>query len=115
MTVLLKNANLGLAFLLELVALASFAYWGFTASESTLAKLVLGLGTPVLAAVLWGIFAAPNSERRLRGNARLIFKVVFFVLAIAALFMAGSTTLALIFVVLFVINTALLYGWHQET
>ena len=34
MTALLKNANLGLAFLLELVALASFAYWGFSAGEA---------------------------------------------------------------------------------
>ncbi len=111
---LLQNANLGLAFLLELVAIASFAYWGFNASDSTVLKLVLGLGTPILAIVLWGIFAAPQSERRLQGSAYLIFKVIFFALAILALFAAGSLTLGFVFGVAFVINTVLAYAWHQE-
>jgi len=111
---LLQNANLGLAFLLELVAIASFAYWGFTVSDSIIVRLVLGLGTPILAIVLWGIFAAPKSERRLRGNAYLAFKVVYFVLAILALIAAGSVTLGIIVAVVFAINTVLAYVWHQE-
>jgi hypothetical protein len=111
---LLKNANLGLAFLLELVALGSFAYWGFNASGSSVLNIVLGVGTPILAIVLWGVFAAPRSERRLRGSAYLAFKVVFFALAILALIAAGSITLGLIFAVVFVINTGLAYVWQQE-
>ena len=111
----LKNANLGLAFLLELVAIAAFAYWGWNASDSTLVKIVLGLGTPILAIVLWGIFAAPRSSRRLQGTAYLIFKVVFFALAILALFAADSIPLGTLFAVVFVINTILLLVWHQDT
>jgi len=114
MMALLQNANLALAFLLELVAIASFAYWGFTVSDSTILNIVLGIGTPIVAIVLWGIFAAPKSERRLKGSAYLIFKVVFFVLAIAALIAAGSVTLGVIFAVVFAVNTALAYAWHQE-
>lgn len=111
---LLQSANLGLAFLLELVAIASFAYWGFTASDSTILNIVLGIGTPILAIVLWGIFAAPKSERRLKGSAYLIFKVVFFVLAILALSIASSATLGAIFAIVFAANTILAYLWHQE-
>ena len=111
---LLQNANLGLAFLLELVALGSFAYWGFNASDSTILKIVLGLGTPILAIVLWGVFAAPRSERRLKGSAYLVFKVIFFALAILALIAAGNLTLGVIFAVVFVLNTGLAYVWHQE-
>jgi Protein of unknown function (DUF2568) len=111
----LKNANLGLAFLLELVAIAAFAYWGFNISDSAVLKIVLGLGTPILAIVLWGVFAAPRSERRLQGSAYLVFEVVFFVLAILALIMVGSVTLGILFAVVFVINTVLLLVWHQDT
>ena len=110
----LKAANLGLAFLLELVALASFAFWGFTATDTTTLNVVLGIGVPIVAIVLWGFFAAPQSERRLRGTPYLIFKLAFFTLAIVALYLAGSTTLALIFAVVFALNTALIYAWHQE-
>ncbi|MEO8397247.1 MAG: YrdB family protein [Chloroflexota bacterium] len=112
---LLQNTNLGVAFLLELVAFASFAYWGFNASDSTVLKLVLGLGTPILAIVLWGIFAAPQSERRLRGSTYLVFKVIFFALATLALFAAGSLTLGFVFALVFVINTVLIAVWHQDT
>ena len=111
---LLQNANLALAFLLELVAIASFAYWGFNASDSTVLKIVLGVGTPIVAIVLWGVFAAPRSERRLQGSAYLVFKVIFFALAILALIAAGSVTLGLIFALVFVANTILAYLWHQE-
>ena len=97
MMALLKNTNLGLAFLLELVAIAAFAYWGFNITDSTVLMIVLGVGTPILAIVLWGIFAAPKSERRLEGTAYLVFKVVFFVLAILALIVAGSDTLGILF------------------
>lgn len=111
----LKSANLALAFLLELAALAAFADWGLGASAETLLKILLGVGTPVLAAVLWGVFAAPKSTRRLRGAAYLGFKLVFFGLAALALIAAGRGGLALLFAALVVVNVALLYFWRQET
>ena len=76
---------------------------------------MLGLGTPILAIVLWGVFAAPRSERRLQGSAYLVFKVIFFALAILALVAAGSVTLGFDFCLVFVINTLLIAVWHQDT
>lgn len=112
---LLKGLNLTLAFLLELVAVGAFAYWGISATDSSALNIVLAIGLAVLAIVLWGIFAAPKSARRLRGGTLVAFKVVFFALACAALFAANSPTLGVIFGVLAAVNLVLAYAWKQET
>lgn len=111
----LRGINLALAFLLELVAVGAFAYWGISATDSSVLNIVLAIGLAVLAIVLWGIFAAPKSARRLRGGALVAFKVVFFALACAALFAANSPTLGVIFGVLVAANLVLAYAWKQET
>ena len=54
--IVLKYANLALAFFLELCALAALGYWGFVTGEGLPARIGLGVGAPLLAAVLWGAF-----------------------------------------------------------
>ena len=49
---ILKNANLALAFFLELGVLAALGYWGFNSGQGTIAKIGLGIGAPVLAVVM---------------------------------------------------------------
>ena len=111
----LKGANLALRFLLELVALGAFAYWGFTLPDaSTIFRVIIGLGTPILAATLWGFFAAPKSSRRLHGAPYHAFEIVFFGLAGAALIAAGSVTLGIIVAVLVLINLILIEVWDQN-
>lgn len=109
----MKAANLALAFLLELVAVGAFAYWGFVSAASPL-NIVLAVGLAVVSIMLWGIFAAPKSTRRLKGNALLAFKLVFFALAALALILAGSEMLGIVFAVLVVLNLILVYAWQQE-
>lgn len=113
MIAILKSINLALAFLLELALLAAFGYWGFQSGGSTLVKILLGIGLPLLVALIWGIFMAPNSARRLQGGAYLALKAVLFGLAVAALMAAGRTTLGVLFAVVVVINTILLFIWGQ--
>jgi hypothetical protein len=110
---ILKSINLALAFLLELALLAAFAYWGFQSGNSTLEKFLLGIGLPLLVALIWGTFMAPNSARRLQGGAYLALKALLFGLGVAALMAAGRTTLGVAFAVVVVINTILLYVWQQ--
>jgi hypothetical protein len=111
----LKGANLALRFLLELVALGAFAYWGFTLpNASTIFRIIIGLGAPILAATLWGFFAAPKSARRLHGAPYHAFEIVFFGLAVVALIAAGSTALGMILAVLVVINLILIEIWDQN-
>jgi hypothetical protein len=111
----LKAINLGVAFLLELGMLAAFAYWGFTTGTNLPVRLVLGIGVPLLAILIWGRFMAPQSKARLTGSSYLMLKIILFGAAAIALAVAGQTTLALIFVVVSVINQILLLVWKPET
>jgi Protein of unknown function (DUF2568) len=61
MLAVLKGLNLGVAFLLELAALAAFGYWGAQAGGGTLGKIALAVGAPLLVAVVWGLFLAPKA------------------------------------------------------
>ena len=109
----LKNLNLALSFLLELVMLVAFGYWGFNTGDSTVVHWVLGLGVPVLAIIIWSIYNAPQSKRRLPRTPRTILEVVMFSLAALALLAAGQTTWAIVFVVFIVINQIGIYIWQQ--
>jgi hypothetical protein len=89
-----KGANLALRFGLELAALAALAYWGFRTGGNALVKALLGLGAPLAAAVLWGLFVSPNA--RLQAPLLLVLAVEFIVFAsaVAALAAAGRPTWA---------------------
>lgn len=50
----------GIRFLCELFAIVSLGIWGFTMFPFWL-NLVVGIGAPVLAIVLWGLFRAPKA------------------------------------------------------
>ena len=108
-----KSANLALSFILELCLLAALGYWGFKTGGTTVVQLILCLGVPLLTAVVWGIFLAPASARRLREPLHLILEVLIFAIAIVALYTAGQPILAVIFGVVYVINLALRLMWHQ--
>jgi hypothetical protein len=109
----MRAANLALAFLLELAMLVAFGYWGSQAGETTMTRIGWGIGIPLLVAVLWGIFMAPNSSRRLQGAAYLALKSVLFGLAVVALIVVSSPALGITFGVVVAINTVLLYVWPQ--
>ena len=108
-----KSANLALSFILELCMLAALGYWGFKTGSATLVQLILCLGIPLLTAVIWGIFLAPASARRLREPFHVSLELIIFALAIIALYTAGQPTLAVIFGVVYVINVVLRLVWHQ--
>ena len=109
----MKNANLALAFLLELCVVAALALWGFSTGSGTLIKIVLGIGVPVLAITVWALFGAPKGPWHLNGIAYLLLKIVFFGSAALALYVTGQHVLGVVFALLFVVNTVLLYMWGQ--
>src|SRR5215469_11746142 len=63
----LKNANLALAFFLELGVLVALGYWGYQTGQGTIARIGLGIGAPALAVVVWALFGAPKSTWHLQG------------------------------------------------
>jgi hypothetical protein len=109
----IKLANLALRFLLELCALAALGYWGFKTEASFIAKIGLGIGAPLLAAVVWGALVAPGAPVPTPGLLRLVLELIIFGLAAAALYSAGRPTLAWALVLAFVINRVLMYAWGQ--
>ncbi|MCW5851997.1 MAG: YrdB family protein [Anaerolineae bacterium] len=109
----MKSLNLALRFLLELCILAALAYWGFQTGDGLPARLALGLGAPLLAAVVWGLFVAPASRRRVPLPWRLLLELAIFGSAVAALAAAGQPTLGWFFGLLVVVNTVLMLLWKQ--
>ncbi|PFK27804.1 hypothetical protein COI93_24500 [Bacillus cereus] len=51
-----RNVNLVIRFLLELCALVSLGYWGFQVGKSVYTKFVFCIGSPLMFAILWGVF-----------------------------------------------------------
>ena len=111
---IIKSINLALSFLLELCLLAAFGYWGFRTGQGLGLQILLGIGIPVVVGVVWGIFLAPTSARRLQGLALIGLKIVLFGAAAGALYLVEQTGLAFIFAVIFAINMILALAWGQE-
>jgi len=101
----LRSSNLLLAFLLELGMLAAFVVVGWALGGSTPIKAGLAVALPVVAIVLWAIYAAPRAgKRRLKMPALMIFKAVMMGLAVIAWGLAGMPLVSSIFAALAAIN-----------
>jgi len=110
----LKNANLLLAFLLELGVLAALGYWGFVVGPNIWAKVALGLGTPIVAIIVWALFGAPTAKRHLYGLWRVLLQIVFFGSAVVALFAASQAAWGIAFAVIYIFNYVLVVVWKQD-
>ncbi|HEX7173015.1 MAG TPA: DUF2568 domain-containing protein [Candidatus Limnocylindria bacterium] len=98
---------LGLHFLLELAALASLAYWGWT-TQSGIWRIAWSAGLVVVAAGAWAVFRAagdgPDPVVAIPGALRLVLELAILGGAAAALAAANRPTLALIFAALIVVD-----------
>jgi Protein of unknown function (DUF2568) len=110
---LVRGANLVLRLLLELFALGALGYWGFMTGSATITKVVLGVGAPLVAAIVWGTFLSPRAPVELPWVVVLVLQAVVFGSVAAGLVATGHRTLALVFVVIVVINAILMYVWEQ--
>lgn len=88
---------------------------GFTALAYTGAAVgsgrwavVLAVAPPAVAICVWGRWNAPRSAHRLPTGARVPLELAVFVTAALGLLLAGAVTWAVFYLVLVVINAALL-------
>lgn len=94
--------NLAVRFFLELAALFSVGYWGWTQHQGLL-RYVLAIGLPLIAAVAWATFRVANEPNSgdpiiaVPGLIRLILELTLFASATWALYNAGATRYAWIF------------------
>ena len=110
---IVQSANLLLRFLLELSALGALGYWGFHTTDGVIAKLGLGLGAPLVAAAVWGVFVSPKAAVPLSTPLWLLVQAGVFGAAMAALLASGRPSLAWALGLAVVINGVLMYVWGQ--
>ena len=111
---IIKAANLGLRFVLEIAALIAVGRWGFQTGESGLLRWLLGLGAPLLVAAIWATFGSPAAPYRLDDPWRLGLELLVFGAGVAALFLTGRTRLGWVFAGVVVANTLLMLIWAQR-
>lgn len=76
-------------------------------------KVFLGIGTPLLAAVIWGMFGAPRAPYLLKGIPFLLLEINAFGSGAAALYIIGKQNLAIIYGLIFILNLVLMKIWNQ--
>jgi hypothetical protein len=108
---MVNGIRMTVAFLLEVAMLVALAYWGFHTGDGIVLKLVFGLGAPVLAGVVWGLFVAPKASHPLPVAGRFVVEVVVFAAGAAALWSAGQRTLAIGYGVFVVLSVASEHLW----
>jgi hypothetical protein len=104
--------NLALRFILELIALFIFGYWG-AALHSGLLKYLGMIGLPLLAAAIWGIFRVENDPGKapvaIPGIIRLLLELAFFSTAVFFLFQLQHPSIAVAFALVVSIHYCLSY------
>lgn len=109
----LKAGNLGLRFALELCVLAALCYWGAKTGEGFIGRLALGIGAPLLAAVVWGFFIAPQATWHPPTAVWIALQIVIFGAAVLSLFATRHPALGLALAILVIANGVLLAAWGQ--
>lgn len=104
--------NLAFRFLLELAALASVAYWGWTQHQGIWKALAAVLAVLVLAGA-WGTLRVPgdpgDAPVAVPGIVRLLIEAAVFAAALWALAAADRPTWAMAFAALLALHYALSY------
>ncbi len=109
LVIIVQYAVMALFFFLELATLAALMYWGFHMDKEILMKTVLGIGTPILVAIIWGTFIAPKASIPVAVPLRIFLQLIIFGSAVAALYFSEKSMLAIIFGIVVLIEMTLMY------
>jgi hypothetical protein len=109
----LQTANLAARLAVELCALVAISCWGFHLDRSKTVRIVAGIGAPLTAAVIWAMFASPNTTIPVTGPVKVAIQWLVLGLATAALLRVGQGRLAVMFAGVAGANAALIVLWGQ--
>ena len=109
----LRGVTLTVRFLCELAMLAALAYWGFTVGDGATAW-VLGIGAPLLAAVVWGAWVAPKARWPVSLPTRVVIELVLFGAAVGALAVAGQPLVAVVLAVAALASSLLIASQERQ-
>jgi len=100
-------SNLTIRFLLELGALGAIGTWGFSTGGTTLARVLLGVGLPLLVAAFWAAFVGPGASTP--GAGKMVLAFLVFGAAAAALAAQQHVLLATGFLAVAAVNASFLF------
>lgn len=95
-----------LRFVLELFAIVSLGIWGFLAWPLPW-NIVVGIGAPVLAILLWALFRSPKAVLHVDPFVKAIVEIVVMGSAAFAWWSLGQPVVALVFAVVATVSGAI--------
>ncbi len=104
----LSTLNLILRAVMEAGIVAAFAYWGYRTGSTSLGKLALAIGAPLLGFGFWGLVDFHQTGRWAE-PLRLMQELLISALAALALFSAGQPALGWAMALLSILHHALVY------
>ncbi|MFD1708783.1 YrdB family protein [Siminovitchia sediminis] len=110
---ILRPANLALRFLLEICALLALGYWGFQTGNDNVMMILLGIGTPILTALVWGVFGSPNAIVKLSMPLHICLELIVFGTPAIALYAIGKHQIAWIYGLCVIFNRLFMFVWKQ--
>lgn len=109
----MKDLNLFIRFLLELMALYAYGYAGFSYGKGFFMKMLLSIGMPMIVALIWGIFISPKAVLPIRGLGQICLEVLIFGTAVVFLFGLGQHRISLLLGGLYIVNRLFMIWWKQ--
>ena len=109
----MKTANMGVLFLIELGALAAVGAYGFTRDVSAPLAWLLGLVGLAVMITTWALFGSPKARYKTRGATRVAFETVWFGAGVVALALSGAYVWAIVFALVCVASKTLAVNWSQ--
>ena len=109
----MQAANDALQVVLEVLVLASLAFWGWEEGDS-LGRWVLAIGVPLAFAAVWATLVTRFSVSKLEDPSRLRLELAIVACAAAAIVRIGHPVLSVLLVLLAATQVTLTYVFHQR-
>ena len=101
-----------LRFFLELFAFVTLGIWGFVSFPLPWPGVLVGLGAPALAILLWALFNSPKAVFKVDLFGQALVEIAVFSAAAIAWWMMGQPVVAVVFAVVAAIS-GILHGRKQ--
>ncbi|WP_448810859.1 YrdB family protein [Agromyces bauzanensis] len=88
-----------LRFFLELFAFVSLGIWGFVAFPLPWPGVLVGIGAPLVAILLWALFVSPKAVFRIDVFGKALVEIAVFSAAAIGWWMLGQPVVAIVFAI----------------
>ena len=93
-----------LRFLLEIFAVVTLGIWGFLAWPLPWPGALIGIGAPLLAILLWGLFRSPKAVFRIDPFGKAVVEILVMGSAALAWWQLGQPIVAAVFAIVATIS-----------